>query len=333
MLKSDAADYSAAMVQAGINYVSLSHCWGPAPNPSAPLGGRVGSVLTAETLDAWRRDIPLEKLPLAFQHAVRICVVLGFNHIWIDSLCILQHSVEDLQEQSAVMADVYRFAWLNIAAISTTSDYEGFINDARDPRVVFEFQIPLGPTKRGTASDLNARGRPCLLLDGNAKLLWDYQSDLPGGDDWLALLFTRAWVYQERSLARRTLAFATHGVFFASDEGSHGEHPDWPARCGKGGGPRPLLHSMTDISAALAVEAAAAGSRTPAARMQQEAVALMRRFGATWNMSVVDYTACKLTKDTDWLIAISSVARGLAKSKILQQRRYLAGLWDINLVY
>lgn len=333
VLKSDAADYSAAMVQEGIKYVSLSHCWGPAPNPSAPLGGRVGSVLTAETLDAWRRDIPLDKLPLAFQDAVRACVGLGFDHIWIDSLCILQDSVEDWQEQSAVMADVYKFAWLNIAALSTTSDYEGFINDARNPCVVFGFRFPLGLALGGTASDLNVRGRPCLLLDGNAKLFWEYQSDLPGGGDWLAPLLTRAWVYQERSLSRRTIAFATHGVFFACDEGSHGEHPDWPAKCGKGGGLRPLLQSRIDISAALAEEVAASRIRTPSAQMQQEAVALMRRFGATWNESVADYTACKLTKSTDRLIAISSIARELANSKILQQKRYLAGLWDINLVY
>ncbi|KXJ84723.1 hypothetical protein Micbo1qcDRAFT_110726, partial [Microdochium bolleyi] len=61
-----------------------------------------------------------------------VCASLGFDHIWIDSLCILQDSEKDWEEQSAVMADVYKFAWLNIAALWTTSDYEGFINDTRE---------------------------------------------------------------------------------------------------------------------------------------------------------------------------------------------------------
>jgi hypothetical protein len=58
----------------------------------------------------------LDTLPRAFRDAVRVCAALGFDHVWIDSLCIMQDSVKDWQEQSAVMADVHKYAWLNIVA-------------------------------------------------------------------------------------------------------------------------------------------------------------------------------------------------------------------------
>ncbi|KAK3984502.1 heterokaryon incompatibility protein-domain-containing protein [Cladorrhinum sp. PSN332] len=330
VLKSSPADFPAAMTKEALEYLSFSHCWGPEPE-----GGRGGQVLTKDTIEAWRKELPLDKMPLAFQHAVKVCASLGFDHIWIDSLCILQDNVQDWQEQSAVMADVYKFAWLNIAALSTSSDCEGFINDARDPRVIWGFKTHFAHILgTGPATTWNHQGRPCVLLTGEATLLWDIQRDLPGGGDWLAPLFTRAWVYQERSLARRVLAFATHGVFFACDEAHHGENPNGlDGVCTSGSGPRHLLHSIADTSAKLATETLATGALPSAARLQQEAIDLLRRFGSAWNGAVMDYTKCKLTKDSDRLIAISAVARELANSGAPQQQRYLAGLWDINLIF
>ena len=329
VLKSNLADFPADTTKEGVQYLSFSHCWGPEPK-----GGRGGSVLTGVTLHTWRKELPLENMPLAFQDAVKVCASLGFDHIWIDSLCILQDSVQDWQEQSAVMADVYKFAWLNIAALSTGSDYEGFINDAREPRVIFGFRTPFAPILgTGHATNWNPQGRFCVLLDGEVTLLWDIQRDLPGGGDWLAPLFTRAWVYQERSLARRALAFTTHGVFFACDEASYGENPNGlDGVSTRGSGPRSLLHSMADTAAALAAEAVAARNVSSPERLQKEALNLLQHFGSTWNGAVIDYTKCKLTKDTDRLVALSSVARELANSGIPQQQRYLAGLWDINII-
>jgi hypothetical protein len=49
VLKSNPAHFSAP-TSGQLIYLSFSHCWGPPPNPSAPLGGRAGSVLTKDTL-------------------------------------------------------------------------------------------------------------------------------------------------------------------------------------------------------------------------------------------------------------------------------------------
>ncbi|KAK3395261.1 hypothetical protein B0H63DRAFT_492189 [Podospora didyma] len=215
------------------------------------------------------------------------------------------------------MANVYKFAWLNIAALSTGSDYEGFINEAREPRAIFGFRASFAAIIGTGSQDINRnlQGRPCVLLDGEVTLLWDKQSDLPGGGDWMAPLFTRAWVYQERSLARRTLAFATHGVFFSCDEAYYGRTSTFCA-----------------VAAALVDEALATGNAPSREQLQMEARDLLSRFDATWNGAVIDYTKCKLTKDTDRLVAISSTAHEVADSGIPREKRYLAGLWDINFI-
>jgi len=64
----------------------------------------------------------------------------------------------------------------------------------------------------------------------------------------------------------------------------------------------------------------------------EKARALINGFDMRWMLSVTAYTLCKLTKSTDRLIAVSSVARELANTGILK-KRYLAGLWDVNLPF
>jgi hypothetical protein len=140
VLKSNPVDFLLDKTTNGITYISLSHCWGHPPEPSAPLQSRASTVLTESNLPIWQTDLPLDELPLTFQDAIMICAPLGFEYMWIDSLCILQDSFKDWQEQSGVMVDVYKFAWLNVAGLFSTSTSEGFINDSRDPRVEFGFR-------------------------------------------------------------------------------------------------------------------------------------------------------------------------------------------------
>jgi hypothetical protein len=52
------------------------------------------------------RGIPFSHFPKTFQHAILICRGLGVNHLWIDSLCVIQDSEEDWALQSARMTDV-----------------------------------------------------------------------------------------------------------------------------------------------------------------------------------------------------------------------------------
>jgi hypothetical protein len=124
------------------------------------------------------------------------------------------------------MGDVYKYAYLKIAALSSKSDYEGFIS-IRDTRVIFGFRASFSRILNRDPNEKNTEGKECVLLGGKARLLWNFTNDTPGVDGFSAPLFTRAWVYQERNLARRTLAFDRSRVYWACDESSHCEHPDW----------------------------------------------------------------------------------------------------------
>lgn len=333
VLKSNPADFPPNKATAEINYLSLSHCWGPPPDPSAPLGGRAGTVLTKSNQSAWQTDLPLDDLPLAFRHAIMICASLGFEYMWIDSLCILQDSLEDWQTQSAVMGDIYKFAWLNVAALSATSDYEGFINDSRDARVEFGFRAPFASVLGRDHEEKNSDGQECVLLRGKAKLLWNFSADLPGSNASNAPLFKRAWVYQERSLARRTLAFTKNSVYWACDECSQGERPDWAIGGLESTGLREMLHSVLKTAAMLAASTTGSGVALGQGTIPREqAWALVNAFDMRWRSCVMSYTMCKLTKHTDKLIAVSSIARELANTQVIG-KRYLAGLWDVNLPF
>jgi hypothetical protein len=66
----------------------------------------------------------------------------------------------------------------------------------------------------------------------------------------------------------------------------------------------------------------------------EQAQSLVEAVDYCWTFTVTKYTQCKITKHSDKLIAISSVARQLASTQIMQTGniRYLAGFWDINLL-
>ena len=68
-------------------------------------------------------------LPKQFQDAVLVTRMLGIQYLWIDSLCIIQDSPEDWQEQSALMGQIYADAWLNISISGEAQMDRGFLNE------------------------------------------------------------------------------------------------------------------------------------------------------------------------------------------------------------
>jgi hypothetical protein len=105
------------------SYMTLSHCWGSA----------IFFKLTADTLSQLKAGIPLASLPKTFQDAVSIAWRLGSKFLWIDSLCILQDSLSDWQQEAATMSNVYAGSLCNIVA-SASSDSNGGCFRQRDAR-------------------------------------------------------------------------------------------------------------------------------------------------------------------------------------------------------
>lgn len=153
-----------------VRYLTLSHCW-----------GRVHIIRLLECLEAFfQQDLPFSNLPPTFQDAVTITRRLGFSYLWIDSLCIIQDSVDDWNYESKLVGQIYKNAFCNIAA-----------SDALDSQQ--RCLYPHNPwTIQPEAVRFGLQQKDEYLLD---------ETDIFSNH----VLYTRAWVLQEALLARRTL--------------------------------------------------------------------------------------------------------------------------------
>jgi len=114
---------SVADLQRGLDYCTLSHCWGDANHVLC---------LTAESLPTFKTAIPTAKIPATYADALRITRSIGVWYLWIDSLCILQDSPDGWTQEASAMASVYENSYCNIAA-ATAKDSQGGCYATRDP--------------------------------------------------------------------------------------------------------------------------------------------------------------------------------------------------------
>jgi hypothetical protein len=98
-------------------YVALSHCW----------GGPISPLLTNETIVAFKDLLPYPDLPANFQDAITIARRLGIQYLWIDSLCIIQDSKQDWEEQSKKMGAIYRNSTITISALASRGSKTGIL--------------------------------------------------------------------------------------------------------------------------------------------------------------------------------------------------------------
>src|SRR4051812_13673725 len=80
-----------------MKYVTLSHCWGTIEILR----------LLKENFQSLKKEIIVADLTKTFQDAIWIAQSLGFQYIWIDSLCIIQDDEEDWRRESILMSSVY----------------------------------------------------------------------------------------------------------------------------------------------------------------------------------------------------------------------------------
>lgn len=182
-------------------YVALSHCWGPAHD----------CITTEANLQQRKVQIKVSDMPQTFRDAVYMTAQLGVQYLWIDSFCIIQDSIEDWQAESGRMGDVYRNAYLALAATRAPGDVDGFLSERRLPEY-----YPI---------DLQ------YVTDGSRPLsLRIYAVHSHGKPEASAThtepLMKRAWTLQERLLPMRTLSFGKQQNFFECYRGKIFENGD-----------------------------------------------------------------------------------------------------------
>ena len=104
-----------------VAYATLAHYWGSADF----------LTVTTSNFKNFCQGIEVNLLTQSFQDAIPVTHRLGFQYLWIDSLCIIQDSGEDWMRKSSKMLDVSRFAELTIAAASAWQSSEGLFVDQK----------------------------------------------------------------------------------------------------------------------------------------------------------------------------------------------------------
>lgn len=110
-------------------YIALSHCWGPRDRP--PL------TTTRSNLQEYCHHIYWSNIPKTFQDAITTVRQIGFQYIWIDSLCIVQDDQDEWSRESVKMGSIYERAELTIAASHSSDSWQGlFLPRSESPPIV-----------------------------------------------------------------------------------------------------------------------------------------------------------------------------------------------------
>jgi Heterokaryon incompatibility protein (HET) len=295
----------------GIEYCTLSHCWG---------GANDILRLTKDTMTSLIEGISIFTLPKTFQDAIRIAQSLGYRYLWIDSLCIVQDSREDWAQEANEMGSIFENSVCTIAAAAARNAHEGcFV--ARNPLAYTRCRIA-GSSKRGLYAGLNRHYPTGLFRD-----LEVYSP-----------LHSRAWVVQELALSSRTLHYGRQGLFWSCRNGDASEFEADGIDGSKifDGIENPLLRQASvDVMIDSALTLRGFGFRPNLRNILEVPIKIVDELSAVlfhvrWFAIVMHYTACSMTKPEDRLIALSGIAQRIQSQLGLA---YVAGLWKESLSY
>lgn len=246
-------------------YAALSHAWGS--------GSRFQTIKA--NYEEYQKGFPIDSLPRTFNEAVQVVQALGYKHIWIDALCIIQDDKDDLAKELPIMGDIYRHADLAIYAQNSRNSYSGFFHQ-RNAQHCHPCIVPITAiTEQGPMTEQVTLSTTC------------------NGPDYLE---SRGWILQERVLSSRCLMF--------------GKQMAWACTMGEAQETRPALRDRpahtkgSFLAIAENLRGVLFGS-TQSARSQFD----------IWYTTVEEYGKKDLSFHSDNLKAISGLAALFHKSQ------------------
>jgi hypothetical protein len=145
-------------------------------------------------------ELELEQMPATCQDAVHITRALGISYLWIDRYCMGINSEEGATPRSAhEVATVFINAYVVLVASSAKTADEGLLTP-RTARQNVVLTLPEG----GAIS-------VCPFID-------DFEKDVE--DSYLS---SRAWNFQERLLARRSIFLTSSQVYWQCHQDTRAE--------------------------------------------------------------------------------------------------------------
>jgi hypothetical protein len=271
-------------------YVALSHCW----------GGHSHFTAKTSNVDEIMAGMAMECLPANFRDAIIITRRLGFQYLWIDSLCILQDSKADWALESKDMGKIYQNAAMTIAASVSPDSFGGLLTTFEPPDL--ELSPPFGI---GREYDHTILGN--LRLKRN-----HYSYGLPEVLRYGALS-SRGWAFQERFFSKRILHYGGSQIYWECQE-------DHYSADGEGATPMMSAHGGDVL------------------RFQSQSFFNVYRLESaskddlyrSWYEVVSKYCKSRaFTFDSDKLPALSRI---VSYFNDLISDRYIAGLWEADLL-
>ncbi|KAF6220992.1 hypothetical protein HO133_002673 [Letharia lupina] len=258
-------------------YITLSHCWGKWGSKEMPV------LTSANERDRHEIGISIEKIPQTFRDAITVAQWFQVRWLWIDSLCIIQDSDADWRREASLMDRVYKQGYFNISADWNADARDGLFNPRSPMRVQpLTIELPeIGQT---------------IQLTVDERDMFDWVNTAP--------LSQRAWVFQERHLARRIFHFTEREMFWECCS----KAPYFASETFPNGAPRfynkrnMLLKDSTITPLRPAIE-----------------------IHELWGDLCEMYSEKKLSNPTDKLVAISGLAKEF--QKLLPDDIYFSGMW------
>jgi hypothetical protein len=324
--------------QRAARYIAVSHSWGTQAGITPPRT-TVSNIAVHE-----KTGIALADFPPLFRDILSLARALGYVHVWIDSLCIVQDDAADWTEQSVLMANVYGGADLTLSAASMRHCHDGLFGRRFEQLGDIEGddkaarQVPV----RALKVDTQAGGQPpsepgyanVYARESNARYHGYIIAGTDRTRDWRAIecpLLDRAWVFQESLLSRRIVYFTAREMIWQCREAR---------RCEDGSlhdeGGSDSISAITPFSFWDLMRGPWWGNRNMhricaglhGASSRQDVFAF-------WRSCVELYSTLRLTRESDRGVAIDGVAQLLrARLRDLRQGSvdeddvgYLAGMW------
>ncbi|KAK8850892.1 hypothetical protein PGQ11_013371 [Apiospora arundinis] len=283
------------LFEASRRYASLSHCWGSWGAEENPV------LLSTNLADRKLAGLPWGALPKTFQDAFKIASWLELEWLWIDSLCIVQDSKSDWQNEASAMDRVYMNAEVNISADAGEDSRAGCFAKREDTDIT-----PLEFTSAQTQ-------HAWVVMTQN---LFSWMKS--------ATSLSRAWIHRERQLARRILHFTEkelvweccgHGsACFASESVPGGLTSDERFF----GGEAKFQNKRADVDI-----------RTAQPEDAEEYAKKLQDLHDLWNSTCEGLSNKSVTYPTDMPIILSSLAREF--HQMIPDDEYVSGLWRSTL--
>ncbi|KAK7025444.1 hypothetical protein VNI00_015972 [Paramarasmius palmivorus] len=278
-------------------YATLSYVWGEEqPN-----------MTVSSNLEAYSNAIDCQLIPGTIRDAIKVTHELGLRFLWVDSFCIVQDSEEDKRREIPKMRQIYRNAYVTIAAACAKRVSGGFLH-VRD--------VYPGPESRTTIPFLCPDGKMgtiMLCINGHAPDEATYE---------------RAWCVEERVLSPRSLIYCSHTLQYQCQtehvniDGS--PHFVSPRPFGTGTNSAEYRPFASEVNRRLPDFVFAADTRITQGDSKES------EMWRSWRGVLADYTRCYLTKPKDRLVAIAGVAEQFDRCWPISG--YVAGLWRYQLL-